>query len=131
MPEDLEAQLLAELRLEAVLLRVLEGDLALLVGDVVHHGHELEEVDLAGLLVERGLQLPVGAEDALGGLEDRLLDGLHQALAVDTLFFGDHVDRLEQVHVTLGCLLLSGHGLPLRKGALSRSHDFLFFFLPP
>src|SRR5262249_34672867 len=63
VPEDLEAELLAELRFEAVLLRVLEGDLALLVGDVVHHGHELEEVDLTGLFVERGLELAVRAED--------------------------------------------------------------------
>ena len=96
----LEAELFAELRLEALGLRVLERNLALVVGHVVHDGHELEEVDLTGLLVEGRLELAVRSEHALGSLEDRLLDGLHQASAIDPLLFRDHVDRLEEIRVT-------------------------------
>ena len=39
------------------LLRVLERDLALVSDDVVDDGHVLEEIDLAGVLVEAGLEL--------------------------------------------------------------------------
>jgi hypothetical protein len=80
VPEDLEAELLAHAPLETQLLRVFERDLAVVVGHVVDHGHVLEEVDLAGVLVEARLELAVGAEDALRGLEDRLFDGLDEAV---------------------------------------------------
>ncbi len=79
VPEDLEAEVLAELGLEASRLRVLEGDLAVVVGRVVDDGHVLEEVDLAGVLVEARLELAVRPEDALRGLQDGLLDGLDEA----------------------------------------------------
>ena len=106
----LEAELFAELRLEPRLLRVLERDLALLVGHVVHHRHVLEEIDLAGVLVEPRLHLPVRAEHALGGLQDRLLDGLDEPRLVDPLVLGDHFDRLEEARIGGGLLLLNGHG---------------------
>jgi hypothetical protein len=133
VPEDLEAELLAELRLEALRLGVFERDLALVVRDVVDDGHELEEVDLAGLLVEVRLELAVRSEDALGGLEDRFLDRLHETSAVDPLLLRDHVDRLEQARVGRGRLIGElGRlgGLLLRTGFGAGHHDFLFFFLP-
>ena len=111
VPEDLEAELLAHLRLEAEALRVLDRDLAVVVGHVVDHGHVLEEVDLAGVLVEARLELAVRAEHALRRLEDGLFDRLHEARLVDPLVLRDHLDRLEEGEVSALLLLLDRHVL--------------------
>ena len=59
-PEDLEAELLAEVGLEPVRLASVERDLALGLVDLLDDGHVLEEVDLAGVLVEARFELAVG-----------------------------------------------------------------------
>ena len=66
--EDLEAELLAELGLEAVALGVDGADLALVVVDLLDDGHVLEEIDGAGLLVEARLELAVDAERRLAAV---------------------------------------------------------------
>ena len=96
MPEDLEAELLAELRLEPEPMRVLQSNLAVFVRDVVDDGHVLEEVDLAGFLVEARFELAIRSEHALGRLEDRLFDGLDEPRLVDPLVLRDHFDRLKK-----------------------------------
>ena len=96
-------------------LRVLDGDLAVVVGHVVDDGHVLEEVDLAGVLVEAGLELAVGAEDALGGLEDGLFDRLDEARLVDPLVLRDHLDRLKEGEIAgpVCCCWIAMSVLPL------------------
>jgi hypothetical protein len=66
--EDLEAELLAELRLEAVTARVLDRDLALRVVHLLDDRHVLEEVDVARVAVEARLELAVGAEGRLAAV---------------------------------------------------------------
>ena len=106
----LEAELLAHLRLEAEALGVLHRDFAVVVCHVVDDGHVLEEVDLPAVLVEASFELPVGAEHALGGLEDRLFDRLDQASLVDPLVLRDHLDGLKEGQIAgAGLLLLDCH----------------------
>src|SRR6185369_14130217 len=98
-PEDLEAELLAERGVEPMLLHVLDADLPLRLAHGLDHGHVLEEVDLAGVLVEAGFKLTGRPEDALGGLEDRRLDSLDQDLLVDPLLFRDLLEDAAEARV--------------------------------
>src|SRR5262249_11738015 len=56
-PEDLEAELLTEGRIELVLVDVRLGDLALRIGYFLDYRHVLKEIDLPGLVVEPRLEL--------------------------------------------------------------------------
>ena len=98
-PEDLEAELLAELGVEAVLLGVVERDLALGLGHLLDDGHVLEEVDLAGVLVEARLELAGRPEDALRGLQDGRLDRLDEDLLVDPLLLRDLLEDAPEARV--------------------------------
>ena len=64
VPEHLEAELFADLRFEAVLDRDVEGDLAFGLRDLFDDGHVLEEIDVAALFVEPGLELTGRTERA-------------------------------------------------------------------
>ena len=113
--EDLEQQLVAGFRLEAVAGGVLQRDF-LAAGAFQHRGHhlpgrhvrhrleplsrrhlvddddDLEQIDAARLLVELRLHLAMHAEGALGGGQDRLFQRLDQHGSVDVLVFGDLVE---------------------------------------
>ena len=84
---------------ELVLLHGLDADLALRLGHGLDHGHVLEEVDLAGVVVEPGLELAGGTEDALRGLEDGRLDRLHEDLLLDPLLFRDLLEDAAEAAV--------------------------------
>ncbi len=96
MPEHLEAQLFAELRVEAVLAGHLERDLPLRVGDLLHHGHVLKEVDGSGGLVVASLELACRPECCLGRLENRRLHRFDEDPPVDAFLLGDLVDDVTQ-----------------------------------
>ena len=120
VPEDLEAELLAELGLEpAPSGRPRARSRARARRRIVDHGHVLEEVDLPGVLVEAGLELAVRAEGALRGLEDGCLDRLDQDLLVDALVLGDHFDGREEADIGA-----------LRSGLGCHGHFLETFFLP-
>jgi hypothetical protein len=90
--EDLEAELLTELRLEAVTARVLHRDLALRVLHILDDRHVLEQVDVARVAVEARLELAGHSEGPLRSGEDRLLHGLHQDAGLDALLLADLLD---------------------------------------
>jgi hypothetical protein len=90
--EDLKPELLAEVGLEAVAARILDGDLALRVLHVLDDRHVLEEIDVARVAVEARLELPGHPEGPLRGREDRLLHGLDQDAGFDALLFADLLD---------------------------------------
>ncbi len=129
--EDLEAELLAELRLEARLLRLVEGDLARGLGDLgLDDRHVHEEVDLAGLVGELRFELAVLAERVLRGLEDGLFHRLHEDLAVDALFLGDRVDHRRERDVAARRSLRSVHHRSCSESRLPFAFAPGFFPLP-
>ncbi len=92
-PEDLEAELLAQGRVQAFSLSTSSMEISRSgVGHGLDHGHVLEEVDLPGVLVEARLELAGRAEDALRGLQDRGLDRLDEDLLVDPLLLRDLIE---------------------------------------
>ena len=104
------------------LLGVLDGDLALGLGDRLDDGHVLEEVDLAGLFVEARLELARRAEGALRRLEDGRFDGLDEDLLVDALFFRDLLQDEAEVGFGTGRGGLCGHdGMPLSVSLVCRA----------
>ena len=62
------------------------------VGDGLDHLAELEELDLAEILVVAGLDLALLALRAPRGLLHRFLDRADDLLAIDSLVLGDLVD---------------------------------------
>ncbi len=99
--EDLKAELVADAQrtvrvIEPVPARIFQSDLAILVIDLVDHGHVELQIDRPRLLVERGLEVTLGAELAFGGRENGLLDGLDEDLGLDALVGADLVDDIFQ-----------------------------------
>jgi hypothetical protein len=70
---------------------------AFLVGDLLDDLAELEEFDLAKLIVVAGLDLLVLAVPLAGGLSHRLLEGTDDLISGDALVLGDLVDFSFQV----------------------------------
>jgi hypothetical protein len=100
--EDLEAEILTDLRVgEAVAPGVGEGDLLLLVLDLLDHRHPLDEVDVARLLVVAGLQLAADAELTLRRRHDGLLHRLDEDLLIEALLATDLLDDVVQRHASL------------------------------
>ena len=95
--EDLEQELVAQLGLEAVLVGVLDRDLPALDCVVLDDVDDEEQVDRAGLDVVLRLHLAVHPERALGGGQDRLLQGLEEDGPVDVLVSTDLVDDHAEV----------------------------------
>jgi hypothetical protein len=75
-----------------VLARTAEGDLAALLGVVLDHVDDQEEIDAAGLLVVLRLHLTGETEGLLGCGENGLLEGLDQHRPIDALVLADLVD---------------------------------------
>jgi hypothetical protein len=78
--EDLEEQLVADLRLDPGALGLLEADLAARVLHPLDHVEHVKQVHVPGLGVKGRLDVAV-LEDLLRGGRDRLLHGLDQRLA--------------------------------------------------
>ena len=89
---ELDADLVADLGLGVVLVRLAQVDLRGRIEDALDDLAELEQLDLADLLVEAGLDLALLAELLLGGLAHRLFEGLDDHLLVDALVLGDLID---------------------------------------
>ena len=86
VPEHLEAELLAELGFEPVLCAPCRAAISRSgCGHVFDDGHVLEQVDVAGVLVEARFELARRTERRLRRLEDRRLHRLDQDLLVDAL----------------------------------------------
>ena len=81
-----------DLGVGVVAVRVLERDLRVGRGHTGDDGLELEELDLAGLLVELRLDLALGAELPPRGGEHRLLESVDHDLALDALVLHDLID---------------------------------------
>ena len=86
VPEHLETELLPELRLEAMLLRHVQGNLPLRIRNLLGHGHVLEEVDRTRVLAVTSLELARGTERGLCGLQYCRFHGLDQDLSCRSLF---------------------------------------------
>ena len=99
--EYLEEQLVTQVRLEGVGLGLFERDLAPTGLDLLHHVDDLEEVDHARLVIERRLELELGAEGLLRRRQDRLFQRLDQDVLVDPLIFSHLLDDHIQVQVRL------------------------------
>src|SRR5690606_34828631 len=63
--EDLHQQLVTHLNVEAVLHGVVQSDVTVRILDLVRDLHDLEQLDLAGLLVEVRFDLALRTEDSL------------------------------------------------------------------
>jgi hypothetical protein len=88
----LHADLVADLGLRIELPGPGEADLGLRIRDRLHHLAKLEELDLAGVDVEAGLDLLLLPELLPGRLAHRLLECLDDRVPVDALVLGDLVD---------------------------------------
>jgi hypothetical protein len=99
---ELDPDLVAELRVGIELVGALEADLGGLVLDLLHDLAELEEFDLAQLLVEARLDLLLEPELAPSRLDHRLLERANDHAAVDALVLGDLIDLALQSTQHLG-----------------------------
>jgi hypothetical protein len=114
--EDLEAELFAELGVEAVALGVDRADLALGVLDASRRRSCTGRGRPRRCPRCTGLELAVDPERALGGGQDRLLHRLDQDLGVDALLLADLVDDAQQRK----CALLHGCS-PLERAMSAQS----------
>src|SRR5205823_8001537 len=108
--EDLEEQLVADLRLDPLLAGVLDGDLVdaldrVLDLDALHHGEGLEHLHHALLLVVDGLDGAVGPEVLLGRLRDGVLQRVDEDVPLDAFVLRDLIQ--DHVQVQRRDLLLS------------------------
>src|SRR5207244_230119 len=110
---QLGEELVADLGLR-IDLRVchLERHLVLGVLDVLDHRLDLEQLDLAQLGVELGLDVLLVAEGLLGRRQHRLLERLHDDAAVDTLLLAHLLDDAVQVRLHGASLTLRACGGP-------------------
>ena len=70
----------------------LDADLALRVADLLGHGPEVEDLDLAGLVVVVGLDLLLETVLAMRGLLHGLFERADDDALVDALVLGDLID---------------------------------------
>ena len=109
VPEDLEAELLAHLGLEpercASSIAISRSSSATSSTTVMYWKRSTWPVSS----LKRASSSRFGAEHALRGLEDRLLDRLDEARLVDPLVLRDHLDRLKEGQIAGGLLLLDCH----------------------
>jgi hypothetical protein len=73
-------------------LRVLDRDVVRRIGDLVDDGLDLEELDLADVGVELGLDLVLETEGATRRREHGLFEGRHDDALVDALLLADLLD---------------------------------------
>src|SRR5690606_17072276 len=99
--EDLEAELLAGLGLEAIALRRLVADLGLLVIALRDDGHVLEKIDRAGLIIEARLELAIDTERALGRSENRLFGRLNEHFRINAFLLADLLDDCPKCETAL------------------------------
>ena len=95
---QLHPQGVADLDLGVDFAGLLEIDLLVGVLDLLDHGNEFENLDLAQLIVEMGLEVAGIAIFLVGRGEDRRLERLHQHAAVDPFVLDHLVDDMVQVH---------------------------------
>ena len=104
MPEHLEAQVFADVGVEAMALGHVDRDLTLGLGHRLDHRHVLKEVDVAGFLVEARFELAVRAERRLRRLENRRLHRLDQNATIDAFLLRYLVDNHAESFGHTGCL---------------------------
>ena len=97
------------------LLRALEVDLLEMIVDLLDHFEHAPQAKVAGVLVELGADVVLGAVAGAGGALDRVLHRLDDDALVDQLFARDRVGDGEQ-------LGLVGGGGCGRAGSCSRGH---------
>src|SRR4029453_4362512 len=92
LAHELDPDLVAALDLGIELARLRDQQLRVGIGDHLDDGAELEELDLARLVVEARLHLLCGTEALVRRLQHRLFERTDDHLAIDALVFGDLID---------------------------------------
>src|SRR5437016_4576906 len=112
----------------SIFARALERHLVLRVLDVLDHRLDLEQLDLAQLGVELGLDVLLVAEGLLGRRQHRFLERLHDDAAVDALLLAHLLDDAVQVRLHGASLTLCACGGP--AGRLKSWSTWAFSIAP-
>jgi hypothetical protein len=96
---ELHAHLVVELNLRVELARLAERDLRMRIRHRLDDRLELEQLDLAGVLVELRLDLTLLAELPASGGDERLLESLDHRLSSDALVLAHLIDDASKIQV--------------------------------
>jgi len=83
---DLHLDVVADLRIRCSLNRFVQGDLSMLVADVLDHAQSGECFYVSGFGVKNDAQVPRGAYTLFAGGQNRILDRFDQDLPIDPFF---------------------------------------------